>query len=121
MAEEALKTYLSSICPKQWSPAFDALNEYDQERIEQGYHAMSSQMRLCWLVDHFEGVPLDVIIKGLGVSERLVYRYKGIRDSRLEKLRKGLRNPAPTLSQPSKENSWCPHREATLQGLITPF
>jgi len=99
VAEEALRTHLIETCPSQWSPLFEALKEYEQERIEWDGGPMSAQMRFCWLVDHAEDIPPEVIAQGIGVSERLVYRHKGIRESQLEKHRKGLRDPRPSQSE----------------------
>lgn len=91
VADEMLKTYLLSINLSQWQHVFKALWEFESERVRAGCSPLSAQMRCSWILDHFGQVPVEIISEGIGVSERLVYRHKRIRDAQKEKNKRNLR------------------------------
>lgn len=87
--EDELKAHLASISPKRWKPAFEELARYERFRADKNMAKLDPKMRVCWLVDHFEGIPAELIARGIGVASSLVYRYLDYRKQQLA----GLMHP----------------------------
>jgi len=88
VAEGMLQRYLLSVSPDRWRPAFEALKEFEGLRKEWGQSPLTAQMRSSWLEYHVGDIPIDVVSKGLGVSQELIYRHKQIRETYRDKLRR---------------------------------
>jgi len=75
IVEDELKAYLASISPKRWRPALEELAAYEQHRVSHKMTKLDPRMKVCWLIDHFNSIPSQVIAGGIGVGKSLVYRY----------------------------------------------
>ena len=71
--------------------AFQALNSFMGNRVEK----LDVEGKVRWLIDHFPNLPIRRISEGLGVSERLVHRYKTKREDQIYRLKNKIEVSCP--------------------------
>lgn len=84
--EEDLKGFLAATTfDKETVAALQALDAFDAQRLNK----LDVEGKVRWLADHFPNLQVRQLAKGLGVSERVVHRYRTKRDDQLRRLRRG--------------------------------
>lgn len=84
--EEDLKGFLAATTfDKETISALQALDTFDAQRLNK----LDVEGKVRWLADHFPDLQVRQLAKGLGVSERVVHRYRTKRDDQLRRLRRG--------------------------------
>ena len=105
--EADLKAFLAATTlDRATITALQALDAFDANRL----HRLDVEGKARWLTDHFPGLPVRQVAKGLGVSERLVHRYLTRRERQIAEKRKrlreavgGLSTSVPRYSDPSQD------------------
>lgn len=57
-----------------------ALNDFRQQRSDR----LTTQMEVCWIMDHFEGVSTRTIARVLNVTEAIVFKWSSVRSRQLK-------------------------------------
>jgi hypothetical protein len=85
LVRQDLPGFLASLIEDRLSrEAAQALEAADQHRTEK----LDSEGKTLWLLDHYPDLTQAQVAKVVGVSERLVRKYKAKREKQLESLRK---------------------------------
>lgn len=88
--EPEVRALLFKRSPEAYQGAFNDLVSYEESRKEKRMTSLTTQMRVCWLEDHYGDIPKDVVEGFLGVSKRVIYKFTQIRTSQLEKSKRQL-------------------------------
>jgi hypothetical protein len=57
-----------------------ALNDFRKQRSDR----LTTQMEVCWIIDHFEGVSTRTIARVLNVTEAIVFKWSSVRSRQLK-------------------------------------